>query len=329
MTFKTAIVNSSSFGHYFPEHLRRLAALGEVKRFDFPVDIDGESLAEALTGFPAIIASVKPYFREAFFERKDKTLVIARHGIGYDNVHIPSATRCGVVVTKVAGWVEREAVAEMAVTLLLDVLRQTKEAAETVKAGEWSKRARFVGWEIKGKTVGIVGIGNIGSRVAEILRGGFGARVIACDPYLAPDTVRERGADPVDLEILLAQSDIISLNASLNAQNRHMLSHEAFGQMKAGVFIVNTARGELMDEDALVAAVESGRVAGVGLDVVEGEPIDETHRLLRYGQILVVPHVAAYTRESLRLMGEKVVSDVERVFRGEPLEEVVNPEVLR
>ncbi|MGQ9881988.1 MAG: D-isomer specific 2-hydroxyacid dehydrogenase family protein [Armatimonadota bacterium] len=317
MELRIAIVNSSSFGKYFPEHLERLQALGRVERFDFPTTIDGRSLAEALQGYNVIITSVKPYFTREFFEHKDHTLLIARHGIGVDNIHLPSAGEKGVIVTKVTPWVEREAVAELAVALLLDILRLTHEARRAVYDSRWSERARFVGFEIKGKTVGIIGIGNIGSRVAEILRHGFGAYTIAYDPYLSPETIRQRSAEPVELDELLRQSDIISLNASLNEGNYHMLSYREFSLMKQGVFLVNTARGELIDEDALVAALESGKVSAIGIDVVEGEPIDGSHRLLRYPNVLIVPHIAAYTRESLRLMGEKVVRDVECVARGD------------
>jgi phosphoglycerate dehydrogenase-like enzyme len=323
VNLRIAIVNSSSFGKYFPEHLERLNALGEVARFDFPVNIDGESLAEALCGYNVIIASVKPYFTREFFEHKDELLLLARHGIGVDNVDLDAARAKGVVVTKVTPWVEREAVAELAVALLLDILRLTHEARQAVYKSRWTQRARFVGCEIQGKTVGIIGIGNIGSRVAEILRYGFGANTIAYDPYLHPDTILARAAEPVGLDELLQRSDIISLNASLNEGNYHMLSHREFGLMKQGVFLVNTARGELIDEDALNAALESGKVAAIGMDVVEGEPIDGNHRLLQYSNVLIVPHIAAYTRESLRLMGEKVVRDVEHIARGEMPEDVV------
>lgn len=325
---KIAIVNSSSFGRYFPEHMERLSAIGEVERFAFAVDIDGCSLAEALIGFDAIIASVKPYYRAEFFACKDETRLIARHGIGYDNVDVSMATEHGCIVSRVPGWVEREAVAETAVTLLLDVLRRTCDARLKVKAGKWAERASFVGWEIKDKTVGIIGIGNIGSRVAEILVRGFGAKVVAYDPYLSEETIRSRGAEPVDLDVLLSTADLISLNASLNAANYHMLSTGEFETMKPGIHIVNTARGELIDQGSLIAAIESGKVAGIGMDVVEGEPIDERHPLLAYEQVMVVPHIAAYTMESLRLMGEKCVEDVERVARGEAPDEMVNPEVL-
>lgn len=328
MALRIAIVNSSSFGKHFPEHRQRLAALGEVRRFDFPADIGGEELAEALRGFPILIVSVRPFFTPEFFARKDETWLIARHGIGVDNIHLPSATERGVLVTKVTPWVEREAVAEFTVALLLDILRRTPEAAASVRRGEWERRAEFLGWEIRGKVVGIIGLGNIGGRVAEILHRGFGARILAYDPCLTPERARLVGAEATDLETLLREADILSLNASLTPENYHMLSHREFALMKPGVFIVNTARGELVDEEALVAALETGKVAAVGMDVVEDEPIGADHRLLRYPNVLIVPHIAAYTRESLRLMGEKVVADVEHLLQGQVPEEVVNPEAI-
>ncbi|PMQ01506.1 MAG: hydroxyacid dehydrogenase [Dictyoglomus sp. NZ13-RE01] len=325
---RIAIVNSSSFGKYFPEHIERLKALGEVERFEFPEDIAGKTLAEKLKGFSIIIASVKPYFNEEFFRYKDETILIARHGIGYDNIDIKSATEKGVIVTKVTGEVEREAVAETAVALLMAVMRKVREASLKVKEGKWKERARFIGWEIKGKTVGVIGFGNIGSRVGEILKNGFNARLVAYDPKLPPDEIRKRGAEPVSLEELLKTSDIISLNASLSAENYHMLSDREFSLMKDNVFIVNTARGELIDEKALIKAIESGKVAGVGMDVVEGEPIDENHPLLKYENVLITPHISAYTYECLKGMGDKVVSDVEMVLRGEIPSEVINKEVI-
>lgn len=328
MRARIAIVNSSSFGRHFPEHLHRLAALGEVHRFTLPADIDGRALAEALRGFPILIASVTPRFGPEFFAHKDETWLIARHGIGVDNIHLPSATERGVLVTRVTPWMERDAVAEMTVALLLAVLRRLPEAAAAVREGRWAERAAFVGRELRGKVVGVIGFGNIGSRVGEILARGFQARVLACDPHQPPEAIRAAGAEPADLETVLRESDVLTLHAELNASTYHLLSYEAFAKMKPGVVLVNTARGELIDGAALLAALERGQVAGAALDVVEGEPIGPEHPLLRHPNVLVVPHIAAYTEEALRRMGEKVVSDVERVLRGEPPEEVVNPEVL-
>jgi phosphoglycerate dehydrogenase-like enzyme len=325
---RIAIVNSSSFGKYFPEHIERLKKLGEIERFEFPEDIDGKTLAEKLIGFSIIIASVKPYYNKDFFEHKDNTLLITRHGIGYDNIDLKSATEKRVIVTKVPGEVEREAVAETAISLLMVVMRKIRSASLKVKEGKWKERAKFIGWEIKGKTVGIIGFGNIGSRVGEILKNGFNARVIAYDPNLSEEDIKKRGGEPATLEELLKNSDIISLNASLTPNNYHMLSFKEFSLMKDGVFIINTARGELIDEKALIFALESGKVAGAGLDVIEGEPIDENHPLLKFENVIITPHISAYTYESLKAMGDKVVSDVEKILRGEIPDEILNKEVL-
>ena len=328
MSIKIAIVNSSSFGKHFPDHIERLKTLGKVERFELPHDMRGRALAEKLMGYSVIIASVKPYYDREFFEYKDKTLLITRHGIGYDAIDIKSATEKGTLVTKVAGIVEREAVAENAIALLLDVIRKVREASLRVKDGKWHERASFLGYEIKDKVAGIIGIGNIGSRVAEILKYGFGAKVIAYDPNLSEEEIQKRGVQPVSFEELLESSDIISLNASLNEKNYHLLSYKEFSMMKNNVFIVNTARGELIDTQDLIKALKEEKVAGVGLDVVEGEPIDENHPLLGFDNVIITPHTSAYTYECLRGMGDKVVSDVEKVLKGEIPDGVINKEVL-
>lgn len=328
MDTKIAIVNSSSFGKIFPDHLERLKALGTVEHFQVPKDLGGKELADLLMGYEIIIASVTACYNRPFFEHKDRTRLISRHGIGYNNIDIAAATEKGTVVTKVDAIVEREAVAENAIALLLDVLRGVGPAATKAKEGKWADRAQFIGWEIKGKTVGIIGLGNIGSRVGEICKQGFRARVIAYDPGLTDQEIIAKGAEPVSLEQLLRQSDIISLNACVTPESYHMLSEREFAMMKQGVYLVNTARGELMDEGALLKALDLGIIAGLGTDVIEGEPIDETHPLLSYDNVVVTPHISAYTYECLKGMGEKVVSDVEKILRGEAPGTMINPEAF-
>lgn len=329
MSTKIAIVNSSSFGRIFPEHIERLKALGEVDRFEVPQDMGGKELAEKLMGYSIIIASVTALYNKEFFAHKDKTLLISRHGIGYNNIDVAAATEKGTIVTKVAALVEREAVAENAVALLMDVIRKTRAASLKAKEGKWEERAKFIGYEIKDKTAAVIGFGNIGSRVGEILKNGFNAKLIAYDPNLSPEEIRKRGAEPVSLEELLRTADIISLNAFVDEKSYHMLSEEQFALMKKGVFIVNTARGALMDEKALISALNEGKVVGLGLDVIENEPIDETHPLLAFENVVITPHTSAYTYECLKGMGDKVVTDVERVLRGETPDTVINTEVLK
>jgi lactate dehydrogenase-like 2-hydroxyacid dehydrogenase len=329
MSVKIAIVNSSSFGKTFPEHIERLKALGQVDRFDVPKDMGGKELADKLMGYSVIIASVTALYNREFFEHKDETLLITRHGIGYNNIDVVAATEKGTIVTKVSAIVEREAVAENAIALLMDVIRRVRPASLKAKEGKWAERAKFIGYEIKDKVAGVIGLGNIGSRVGEILKNGFNAKLVAYDPNLSPEEIRNRGAEPVSLEELLKTSDIISLNSCVTSENYHLLSDEQFSLMKKGVFIVNTARGELMDEKALIKALDEGKIEGLGLDVIEGEPIDETHPLLAYENVVITPHTSAYTYECLNGMGDKVVTDVERVLRGEVPDTVINTDVLK
>lgn len=329
MSVKIAIVNSSSFGNIFPEHIERLEALGEVKRFNVPKDMGGKELAEKLIGYSVIIASVTALYNKEFFEHKDKTLLITRHGIGYNNIDVVAATEKGTIVTKVAALVERESVAENAIALLMDVIRKIRPASLKAKEGKWEERAKFIGYQIKDKIVAVIGFGNIGSRVGEILKNGFNAKLIAYDTNLSPEEIRNKGAEPVSLEELLKTADIISLNACVTSESFHLLSNKEFSLMKKGVFIVNTARGELMNQKALIKALDEGIVEGLGIDVVEGEPIDINHPLLAYNNVVITPHTSAYTYECLHGMGDKVVSDVERTLKGEIPDEVINTEVIR
>jgi lactate dehydrogenase-like 2-hydroxyacid dehydrogenase len=323
---KIAVVNSTSFGRVFPEHWSALEKLGQVRRVSLPSDVKGAVLAKALKGSTAIIAGVNPRFSGDFFERMGPSLkLIARHGIGYDNVDLRAAALHGVTVTRVPGPLEREAVAEHTLALLLACLRKIPQAREAVQKGQWLKRLEFRGSEIKGKTAGILGLGNIGSCSAEILSKGFKARVIAYDPKVSPALARRRHANRVPFNRVLADSDILLLHCSLNAGNRGFINARALAKMKKGVVIVNTARGELVDTAALVKALRSGRVAAFGADVVEGEPLTrKNHPLLNMENACLVPHIAAYTLESMKAMGDKCVADVADVVQGRRPKEIVN-----
>ncbi|WP_448376950.1 D-isomer specific 2-hydroxyacid dehydrogenase family protein [Fervidobacterium sp.] len=328
MKSKIAIVNSSSFGKYFPEHIELLREKCDIERFDLPSKLRGKELARVLNGFKYIIASTTPYFDVEFFDNSEGLILISRHGLGYDNIDIVKATEKGVIVTKVNGFTEREAVAEHAVSLCLSILRKVPQSYKKVLESKWSERQKFFGIELKGKIVGIIGFGNIGSRVGEIVHFGFNAEIVVYDPYVTQEKLAYIDAKKVDIEELLSVSDVIFICAKLTKENYHLLSYKEFKQMKAGVYIVNTSRGELIDQDALLDAINLGKVAGVGLDVVEGEPISGEHPLLHFDNVVVTPHTAAYTFESIKGMGDKVVSDILRAEERIIPEEVINTEVL-
>lgn len=323
--YKIAIINSSSFGKYFPNHLERLEKIGEVKHFTFENNIPGKELAEALQDFNIVIASVRPFFNKEFFDnKKQPLLLLSRHGIGFNNVDVVAAKEHGTIVTIVPPLVERDAVAENAVTNLLALIRQTVQSQEAVKSDEWKKRASFLGINVTGKVIGIIGCGNIGSRVAEIFKHGFNARLLVVDPNVNVDWANKNNIEIVELDYLLQNADIISLNASLNETSYHILKAPQFSLMKKGVYITNTARAELIDETALINALDNGTVAGHATDVMYVEPSYSDHPLVKHPKVLVTPHTSAYAIECLQCMGEKCVQDVENFVNNLELQSVVS-----
>jgi len=322
------IVNSSSFGRVFPEHLQKLKSFCEVRRIDGVSSWTGSRVGKKCRGASIVIASVSPNYDDNFFREIPGLKLLARHGIGFNNVDLESATRHGVVVTRVRGEVEREGMAESAVMLALAIARRTLNADKAVRAGKWGDRTKFVGLEFKGRTVGVIGCGNIGSRVVQIYSRGFGARVLATDPNVSGAKIRASGALKVPLAKLLAESDVVTLHASLNPTSRGIIGRKALAMMRPGALLVNNARGELMDEGAVVQALRSGRLAGLAVDVVAKEPAGRNHPFLKCPNTVVVPHIGAYTVESLRAMGEKMVEDVAAVLGGKKPREVVNPRVF-
>lgn len=310
---KIAIVNSSSFGRIFTTHLDRLKEIGEVNYFTFDQHISGKALAEALVGFDMIIASVTPFFDQEFFENKDDLLLISRHGIGYNNIDLQAAKEHGTIVSLVPALVERDAVSENNVTNLLNVMRMTNQATDRVKEDKWEQRAQFVGHSLFNKTVGIIGIGNTGSGVADIVRLGFRCEVLAYDPYKSKQEIEALGAKKVELDELLSSSDVICLCANLTDENYHLIGSEEIDKMKANVYLSNTARGALVDEEAMIKGLESGKIAGFATDVLETEPGRKDHPYLKFSQVVLTPHTSAYTKECLYQMGEKCVDDCEKV----------------
>ncbi len=323
MGIRIAIVNSKSFGLY-TNAIERLSKIGVVDRIDVPRDIDGESLGRRLEGYHFVIASVTPIYDRRFFENNNSVVMIVRHGIGVDNIDLDAAREYGVYIARVPGWREREAVAEHTIALILAALRHVVQASNSVRQGRWGERAKYIGRELKNLTIGIIGFGNIGSRVGEILVKGFGCKVLVYDPYIPHDKIREYGCIPVEnLDEILKESDIITLHASLTKETYHLIDRNAFEKMKKGVIIIDTARGELIDTNALIEYIEKGKIGAVALDVVEGEPIDANHPLNKYPNIVITPHIAAYTYEALQGMDEAVVEAIENYLSNKPIDGIV------
>lgn len=318
MKHKIAIVNSSSFGKRFPEHMERLKALGEVERVRVAGDLCGKPLADALADFDIVIASVTPFFDAEFFAHKSDLKLLSRHGIGYNNVDLDAARACGCTVTTVEPLVERDAVAECAVGCLMALMRHIPASNIAANDGRWKDRAQFVGSGLTGKTLGVIGCGNIGSRVAEIMGRGFDMRVLAHDPLPRHTWANSFDVEYVSIEELLSQSDVISLNANLTPQSYHILDRSHLALCKEGVYVVDTARADLIDQEAMLEALANGHVAGLAMDVMHDEPPHADDPYFNHPHVLVTTHIAAYTAECLKGMGEKCTADVERFCAGLP-----------
>lgn len=318
MKYKIAIVNSSSFGTRFPDQMERLKKIGEVTRVRVAGDCHGAELAEALKDYNIVIASVTPFFDQEFFEHKTDLGLLSRHGIGYNNVDVAALRATGGILTTVSPLIERDAVAEGAVAILNDLMRHVSDAHVASNEGRWADRAQFIGNSLTGKTLGIIGCGNIGTRVVEILKRGYDMRVLACDPKRRDEWARELGVEYADLNTVLEQGDVLTLNADLNPTSLHILDANAFAHMKKGVYVVNNARADLIDQPAMLTALEDGTVKGLAIDVMHDEPPAPDDPYFNHPKVLVTCHISAYTEECLQQMGEKCTADVERFVAGEP-----------
>ena len=327
--YRVAVVNSRSFGVHAPDLVERLKKYAEVEWISVDKKSHGKELAEKLKGFNFIIASVTPNYDREFFENNNDIILIARHGIGVDNVDIKAATENGVLVTRVPGEKERDSVAELAVSLALAAIRKVCFSANLVKKSLWKERGKILGFTIRGKTVGVIGLGNIGSRVSEIFSKGFNATVLAFDPYVSEEKAAEHGAKLVDLKTLLRESHIITLHTPLTNETYHMIGKKELELMRDGVVIVNTARGGLIDTNALIEYLEKGKIGAVALDVVEDEPIDGKHPILKYENVIVTPHIGANTSEGLRGMDEANVEAIISVIEKRIPPGLVNTEVIK
>ena len=247
---------------------------------------------------------------------------IARYGVGVDNIDIAAATARGILVTNVPDYCIDE-VSDQALAMMLDLGRRTTALDRSMRAGQWAPQAAGPIYRLRGRTCGIIGLGRIGTATAA-KAAAFGLRVIAYDPYLTAEQAAQRGAQLVDLPTLLAESDYISLHAPLTDETRHIINAGTLAQMKPTAYLVNTARGPLVDNDALVAALRQRRIGGAGLDVQEGEPLPTDHPLFALDTVLLSPHVAFYSEESLVDLQRRVAEEVVRVLAGQPPRNPVN-----
>lgn len=290
-----------------------------------PVKIAGlppERLIEQLQGVDAVLASTEPY--NAAVLQATNLRVIARCGVGYDSVDVPAATERRVVVTITPGAVERS-VAEHALAMILAVNRDLFGRDREVRGGAWTRRAHR---RLQGQQLGLVGFGRIGQEVAALARA-LGLKVVACDPQLDRDVAARLGVEPIDEAALLAESDIVSLHLPCTAATRGWLGAERLARIKPGALLVNTGRGGLVDESALIESLRSGQLGCAALDVFETEPLPLDSPLLQLENVLLTTHTAGLDTTSEEAMSRTAAECVATLYAGRWPEGCVVNDALR
>jgi len=304
------------------EAMRILDGVGDVSVA--PRFIGEHELAELASDCNGVVLGGNRFGREAIMMAKGLK-AISRHGVGVDNVDIEAATERGIVVTYTPG-ANADSVAEHTFALLLGLVRMITLADRSTRGGEWGS-SEFMGFELVGKTLGIIGLGAIGSRVAKRAMA-FEMDVLAYDPYVNRKGASALGVKLVDLETLLRSSDVVSLHASLTNETRHILAARELGMMRRTAVLINAARGQLVDEEALVRALKDGTVSGAGLDAFQSEPLPEGHPFTKMRNVLLTPHIASFTKEALA-RGDKILTmDLAAALMGGKPIYVANPKVL-
>jgi D-3-phosphoglycerate dehydrogenase len=294
------------------------------KSGDFEIDVKTkltpEELIEAIPAYDALIVRSRTKVTEEVIQAGTRLKVIGRAGIGLDNINVPAATKRGIIVLNAPGG-NTISTAEHTISMMLSLARNVPQACASVKSHKW-ERKRFTGTEVYGKTLGVIGLGRIGSEVARRANG-LGMKLLGYDPILSPERARSINVEPVDLDTLIQNSDFITVHVPLTEQTRNLISADAFARMKPDVRIVNCARGGIVNEAALYEALKSGKVAGAALDVFEAEP-PKDNPLLDLDSVVVTPHLGASTEEAQVNVACEVSEHVVRALRGEPVPSAVN-----
>ncbi|HEX4407554.1 MAG TPA: hydroxyacid dehydrogenase [Xanthobacteraceae bacterium] len=303
----------------------RLDMLDQQKPDQAALDILGAAHAYQLSSARDELA---PHYhaRAELLGRAPNLLIVSTNGAGYDTVDIKACTERGVLVVNQSGG-NAEAVAEHVLGMMLALVKRFNETDRALRAGTLTNRNAFMGREAHGKTIGIVGLGHVGKRIAELCRVLFRMQVLAYDPYLSADVMRERNAEKVELDELLRRSDFISINCPLTDETRQMIGAREYSLMQPHAYFITTARGSIHDEAALEKALRDKKLAGAGLDVWEKEPPPSDHPLMKYDNVIVTPHMAGVTFEARAKMGQIAAEQMLDALDGKPVHRVINPQV--
>jgi len=306
------LVTPTSFGKSQPEMRTQLEAqVGDVIYNTTGRPLTSDELTVLIPGIDGYIAGLDAIDRRVI-DAADCLRVIARYGVGIDAVDLEAALEKGIVVTNTPG-ANSASVAELAVGLMLALARNIVSAAFATKSGSWP---RLAGLSLAGKTVGLIGFGSIGRQVARRLAG-FDCHILAYDPLVPESETAALGVCTLPMEEVIAQADFLSLHCPLNGHTRALVNAELIEKMKTGAFLINTARGELVDEVALLQALENGKLRGAALDVFANQPPEADNPLLTLPQVIATPHMGAHSDGATNAMGWTALQDCLAVLRGE------------
>lgn len=262
-----------------------------------------------------------------FLKKTPNLILISSSGAGYDTIDVPACTDAGILVVNQTGG-NAEGVAEHAVAMILNLFKRIGESDHALRRGWNEPRTNLMGRDLLNKTVGIIGLGNTGSRVAEICKLAFNCEILAYDPYIKEDLFKKKHASKTELSELLTKSDVISVHVPLNKETKNMINKNTFKKMKKGSYFVTTARGSIHNEDDLYECLSEGHLAGAGLDVWDYEPPSSTHKLLQLENVIASPHTAGVTEDSRNKMSAFVATQLLDIFDGKDPARPVNPEII-
>jgi phosphoglycerate dehydrogenase-like enzyme len=281
---------------------------------------------DQLDGVHAVIV-LTPRVTARTVSRSGDLLAIARFGVGYDSVDVPACTAAEIVVLIAAGAVDRP-VAEATVTWMLALSHQVRVKDRLLREGRWGDRSGFMGCELRDRVLGVIGLGGIGRTLIKLLEGFSMAQPLAHDPFVRPEDARRIGVRLVGLDELMAEADFVSIHCPLSNLTRNLIGARELGMMKPNSYLINTARGGIVDEDALYDALRESRIAGAAIDCFAAEPITSPHRFGELDNVLLSPHCIAWTDELFRDIGRTVCRGIIALSRRERPGGVVNPEVF-
>jgi len=288
-----------------------------------------ETVGPLLKGVQGVILRTGVFFSKELMSQADELQVISRTGAGVDNVDVAAATRMGILVTVVPGANTRSVV-EHALTLIMSLMKQIPLMDREIRRDNFAIRFNNLPRDLNGKTLGLVGLGRIGAELARICRQAFDMHILAYDPYVAPETkAAVKGwVEFCALEKLFREADVISLHIPFSPETQKMIGAQQLRWMKPDAFLVNTSRGGVIDEGALVECLKERKIAGAGLDVFAREPLPEDNPLKGLDNVILTPHTAALTRECVMRVAVEAAQATLDVFRGRKPDGLVNPEVL-